>query len=122
MKGNRDWLNTETIKRPPTIVVFPQKNSDKEFLFDLKYADFTGIQDVPNRYPKAECYIIPPYKPLMYVALCSPNTTTNVYALRGKPHQKGEERCIKCQPQSIAPLFHTHHSLFSYTDASHRVR
>ena len=80
----KDWLNTETIKRPPTLVVVPQKNTDKDFLLDIKYADFTGIQDIPNKYPKADCYIIPPYKPLMYVALSSPDMVTNIYALRGK--------------------------------------
>lgn len=84
MNVSRDFLNTETIKRPPTLVIVPPSSDHKKFLLDIKYADFTGIQDIPNGYPDAECYIIPPYKPLMYVALYSPEMITDIYALRGK--------------------------------------
>lgn len=78
-----DFLNTETMRRPPTLVIIPPRNKSLKFLVDIKYADFSGIQDIPNGYPEAECYIVPPYKPLMYVALYSPIEPTNIYALRG---------------------------------------
>ena len=81
-----DWLNTETIKRPPTLVIVPPKNKTHEYLVDIKYADFTTIQDISRTYPRAECYIVPPYKPLMYVAMYSPSSATNVYAIRGTTH------------------------------------
>lgn len=83
MNISTDWLNTDTIQKPPTLVIVLPKNKNLDLLIDIKYADFTGIQDIQNGYPDAECYIIPPYKPLMYVALRSFSATTNVYALRG---------------------------------------
>lgn len=79
-----DWLNTETIKSPPTLVIVPPPGKSRNFLLDIKYADFTVVQDIPNGYPEADCYIIPPYKPFMYASLYSHNMTTNIYALRGK--------------------------------------
>lgn len=83
MNISTDWLNTETIQKPPTLVIVLPKNKTLDLLIDIKYADFTGIQDIPNGYPDAECFIIPPYKPLMYVALHSSDMVTNIYALRG---------------------------------------
>ena len=83
MNISDDWLNTETIKRPPTLVIVPSKNKTYKYFADIKYADFTGIQDISSTYPKAECYIVPPYKPLMYVALRSFKEITDVYAIRG---------------------------------------
>lgn len=65
------------------LVIVPPKGENRNFLLDVKYADFTGIQDIPNGYPEAECYIVPPYKPLIYVALHSPDKVTNIYAFRG---------------------------------------
>ena len=55
----------------------------RNLLLDIKYADFSGIQDIPNACPRADCYIVPPYKPLMYTALHSPRVGTNIYAFRG---------------------------------------
>ena len=80
----KDWLNTETTKMPPVLIVVPRAPKSQDFLLDIKYTDFTGIQDIPNGYPAAECYIIPPYKHLMHVAMYSPNVPLDVYALRGK--------------------------------------
>lgn len=81
-----DWLNTETIKRPPTLVIIPPKNKTHDYIVDIKYADFTGIHDISSSYAKAECYIVPPYKPLMYVSLYSPESVADIYAIRGITH------------------------------------
>ena len=78
-----DWLNTETIKRPPTILIIPDDPSSQNFVLDIKYTDFTGVLDIPNGYPRSECYIIPPYKPYMHATLYSPNASVRIYALRG---------------------------------------
>lgn len=77
-----DWLNTETAKRPPTLVIVPSKYGPKTIV-DIKYTDFSGIQDIPNNYPRAECYIVPPYKEVMYISMYSPSNPISVYAIRG---------------------------------------
>ena len=69
---------------PPVLSVAPRVPMLQDFLLDIKYTDFTGIQDILNGYPAAECYIIPPYKPLMHVAMYSPSVPLDVYALGGK--------------------------------------
>lgn len=81
-----DWLNTETIKRPPTLVVVPRtsKGGKDSLSIDIKYVDFTGMQDVPLVYPEAECYIVPPYKHLAYITVYSPKSELDIYAIRGK--------------------------------------
>ena len=82
-----DWLNTETIREPATLVVVPKSGKGKsDFMVDVKYMDFTGIEDVPYGYPEARCYIIPPYKPVMYTALYSPTEEVDVFAIRGITH------------------------------------
>ena len=79
-----DWLSPETIREPATLVVVPKNGKGKnEFMVDVKYMDFTGIEDVPYGYPEAKCYIIPPYKPVMYTALYSPTEEVDVFAIRG---------------------------------------
>lgn len=78
-------LNTEEIRRPPTIVIVPQDASKQNFTIDIRYADFTTTIDVPVGYSKAECYIVPPYKPLLYVGIQpGVDAYVNVYAIRGK--------------------------------------
>ena len=79
----KDWLNTETAKRPPVLVVVPQEPQTQNFLLDVKYTDFSGIQDIPYDYPRAKCFIVPPFKPLMYTSLFSPSKSLDIYALRG---------------------------------------
>ena len=81
---NEDFLNTESIKRPPMLVIIPDDTNNQKFLIDVKYTDFTGTLDIPVGYPNAECYIVPPYKPLMYVAMITDGQKISVYALRGK--------------------------------------
>lgn len=82
-KIGKDWLNTETAQRPPTLVIVPSKYGPKTII-DIKYTDFSGIQDIPYNYPQAECYIVPPYKEVMYISMFSPTNPVNVYAIRGK--------------------------------------
>lgn len=84
MKITNDFLNTETTKRPPTLVIVPRNKSTEEFLVDVKYSDFTGVLDIPKGYPKVECYIVPPYKHLMHVSMHLGNQHLSVYVLRGK--------------------------------------
>lgn len=82
-KVSTDWLNTETIQRPPTLLILPKSRTKKHTIIDIKYTDFSGIQDVPNSYPRADCYIVPPYKNVMYVSIYSPTNLVDVYAIRG---------------------------------------
>lgn len=80
-----DFLTTEGIKRPPTVVIVPRNKKWDKLLVDVKYVDFTGSLDVPEGYPEAECYIIPPYKPLLYISVQSENNAiVDIYTLRGK--------------------------------------
>lgn len=76
-----DWTSTSTIMTPPTIVAIPG-NPYKPFILDVNYADFSGVLDIPNGYPVAPCYVVPPYKPLVYTVLQS-NTNVTVLAFRG---------------------------------------
>lgn len=40
---------------------------------------------MPEGYPEAECYIIPPYKPLLYISVQSEsNAVLDIYTLRGE--------------------------------------
>ena len=80
----KDSLTTEKMQRPPTVVVVPRVKSNQNYLVDVKYADFTGTLDIPNGYPEAECYIVPPYKPLLYIGTrVDKNTFVDVYTLSG---------------------------------------
>ena len=88
VKVTDDFLNTEKTKRPPTLVIIPRNKSNEEFLVDVKYSDFTGVLDIPKGYPKAECYIVPPYKHLMHVSMHLGNQRLSVYALRGKKQRR----------------------------------
>lgn len=62
------WNNKDTIKPAPTVVIKP--SDDSPFTLDVSYVDHTAVFDVFDRdsssHPK--CYILPPYKPLMYIA------------------------------------------------------
>ena len=78
----QDWLNTEAIKKPPTIVITRESLSNT-FLMDIRYADFSAVLDIPNGYPKSKCYIVPQYKPLSYISFHPYNAKVSVYALRG---------------------------------------
>ena len=66
------------------MVVVPRGGDFQGIAIDIKYVDFTGVQDIPFVYPKAECYIVPPYKHVMYATVYSPSTTVDVYAIKGK--------------------------------------
>lgn len=80
----KDFLDTEQIKKPPTLVVVPKGKNLNDFIVDIRYTDFTGALDIPKGYPKAECYIVPPYKPLLYVGFQSDkDIKVDIYALRG---------------------------------------
>lgn len=71
------------MRNPPTIVIIPRDKANQSFLVDVKYADFTAALDIPVDYTDAECYIVPPYKPLMYVGLRSrEDSFVDIYALR----------------------------------------
>lgn len=79
-----DILNTEKIQRPPTIVVVPRNNVRNSFLIDVRYPDFTGTLDIPVDVPDTDCYIVPPYKPLMFAGFQAESTASfDVYTLRG---------------------------------------
>ena len=78
----QDWLNTETIKKPPTIVI-TRESLNETFLMDIRYADFSVVLDIPNGYPESECYIVPPYKPLSYISFYPYNASIDIHALRG---------------------------------------
>lgn len=66
---------------PPTIVAIPENPYDS-FILDVNYVDFSGVLDIPNGYPVAPCYVVPPYKPLVYTVLHS-NSNVTVLAYRG---------------------------------------
>lgn len=84
MKLFKDSLNTEKIQRPPMVVIVPRDKTNQSFLVDVKYADFTGTLDIPNGHPGAECYIVPPYKPLLYIGTqTDKNVSVDVYTLSG---------------------------------------
>ena len=83
---SKDWLNTETIRKPPTIVITRESLSNT-FLIDIRYADFSVVLDIPDGYPESKCYIIPPYKPLSYITFHPYNANISVYALRGNSTQ-----------------------------------
>ena len=91
-----DVINTEKIKRPPTIVVFPKNKTILNFIVDVTYADFTATLDVPTWSPKAECYIIPPYKPVMHIGhKKDKGADFDIYVLRGsKTHRKQEHTLL----------------------------
>lgn len=79
-----DFLNTEKIQRPPAIIIVPHDVTKQNFTIDIRYADFTATLDVPVGYTNAECYIVPPYKPLLYVGVQpGADTYVSVYAVRG---------------------------------------
>lgn len=85
MKVFKDFLNTEEIQKPPTVVIFPPKDKRGDFIIDIKYADFAGSLDIPRGYPDAECYIVPPYKPLLYIATRTMHSPPiEIFVLRGK--------------------------------------
>lgn len=79
----KDWLNTETAKKPPTIVII-RKNVSEPFILDVAYADFSGVRDVPNEYSQSKCYVIPSYKPLAYISLYPRNSNVDIYAIRSE--------------------------------------
>lgn len=78
-----DWTSPSTIREPATLIVVPKNPKSQDFMLDVKYVDYTGIEDIPYGYPASPCYILPPYKPLMYTAMHSPSEEVDVYALRG---------------------------------------
>ena len=103
MITSEDFLNTEKMKRPPTLVVIPGDAKNQTFLSDVRYTDFTSALDIPVGYPSAECYIVPPYKPLMYVGMIAGGKNISVYALRGKyTHQHNNA------PPSLTVHAHMH--------------
>lgn len=75
MKYFPGWNKIDTIKPAPTIVVTPT-TPNNAFTLDVSYVDHTTVFDVfdVNATEHPPCYIIPPYKPLMYVAGLSTNT------------------------------------------------
>ena len=89
VKTYDDFLNTEKIRKPATIVIVPRNKEKQDFLSDIRYVDFTAALDIPNGYTRSDCYIIPPYKPLLYVGLQAKNDTgMDVYAIRGTIHTR----------------------------------
>lgn len=86
-----DLLNTETIREPATIVIIPRNKEKQDFIIDVRYVDFTSAIDIPVGYSSSECYIVPPYKPLLYVGIQPEiDSYVDVYAIRGK-------KMIACQ-------------------------
>lgn len=84
VKLYNDFLNTESILKPPTVVIVPRNKSSQNFIADARYADFTSALDTPVGYSNAECYIVPPYKPVMYVGLqAEKDSFIDIYLLRG---------------------------------------
>lgn len=83
MKYVPGWNKKETIKPAPTVVIKPS-SPGTPFNLDVSYVDYTAVFDVfdynSSSYPP--CYILPPYKPLMYIAgtTISP---VSVYLLNG---------------------------------------
>lgn len=71
---------------PPTVVIIP-KDPYKPFIVDVNYVDFSGVLDIPHGYPVAPCYVVPPYKPLVYTVLQSYSPVT-VLSFRGKTIKK----------------------------------
>lgn len=84
MEIYKDFLNTENILRPPTVVIVPRNKSAQNFIADVRYADCTSTLDVPVGYSSAECYIVPPYKPITYIGVqADEDSFVDVYTLRG---------------------------------------
>lgn len=80
----KDIINTERIGRPPTLVIVPRVKKWDNFLIDIRYADFAYTLDIPKSYSNEQCYIVPPYKPILSVSVQSGiNAHTDVYLLRG---------------------------------------
>lgn len=80
-----DFLNTEEVRKPPTIVIVPRNKSTQNFLVDVRYVDFTSTLDIPIEYSNDDCYIVPPYKPIVYVGLqADMDSFVDIYALRGR--------------------------------------
>ena len=101
----QDWLNTEAMKKPPTIVITRESLSNT-FLMDIRYADFSAVLDIPNGYPKSKCYIVPPYKPLSYISFHPHNAKVSVYALRGNLIQLPSSTLF-----SVHPFCFLHHQM-----------
>lgn len=56
-------------------------NTKSQFILDVKYADYSTVFDTYES-PGAECYVIPPYKPYMYVMVSGGGM--KIYSLKGK--------------------------------------
>lgn len=83
MKSYPDTLNPEKVQRPPTVVIVPRKPKH-DFIVDITYVDFTWTLDIPGGISNAECYIVPPYKPVLFVASENEkNILYDVYTLTG---------------------------------------
>lgn len=83
MKSYPDTLNPAKVQRPPTVVIVPRKPKH-DFIVDITYVDFTWTLDIPGGISNAECYIVPPYKPVLFVASENEkNILYDVYTLTG---------------------------------------
>ena len=75
-----EWDGKKSTGVPKTFVVVPKEK--KSFTLDVKYADYTGVFDTYDQSRKPECYVIPPYKPVMY--MYASGASMDVYSLTGK--------------------------------------
>ena len=75
-----EWDGKKSTGTPKTFVVVP--NSKGEFTLDVKYADYTSVFDTYDGDKSPKCYVIPPYKPVMYMYVSGPKM--DVYTLNGK--------------------------------------
>ena len=71
------WQNKSTIRPPPTVVIRPE-SPNSGFTLDVRYVDYTAVFDVYDHGSSTHppCYIVPPYKPLMYLASVSTTPIT----------------------------------------------
>ena len=118
-----DWLSADTIREPATLVIVPKKKGKGGYMVDVKYMDFTGIEDVPYGYPEAECYIVPPYKPLMYTALYSPTEEVDVFAIRGTTnHNYTRTHTHGHMDTQINEMEHFLYTTLHYVTSHHNIR
>mgnify|MGYP004560551069 CR=1 FL=1 len=75
-----EWDGKRSTGVPKTLVVVPKEK--KSFTLDVKYADYTGVFDTYDQSRNPECYVIPPYKPVMY--MYASGASMDVYSLTGK--------------------------------------
>lgn len=77
------WDNKDTIKPAPTVIVKPQ-TAGNPFTFDIHYVDHMTLFDIFNHNSTIHppCYIVPPYKPIAYIAGVS-SLPISIYLIDG---------------------------------------